>query len=391
MTRRRSWLLLLTSVLVLGACGSPSPTPLPATTAATAPVQSPLPAVVPPATASPEPTATRPPAPSETPVAAVTASTPVPAPVEQPIRVIPLFGPAASAEAEFSGLAWYGDQLVLLPQYPGRFEGGADGALFALDRAPILDYLDGQTRALPQPSPIPFVAPDLATSVPGFEGYEAIVFHGDLVFLTVEANVEGDMHSYIVAGSAAPNLAEVRIDPATLTEIPQPVESPNKSDESLLIVGEQVLAIYEANGVVVNQEPVAHSFTLNLEAAGTLPFPAVEYRITDATALDRDGRFWAINYFFPGEPELKPAVDPIARKYGEGPTHAQYEYVERLLEFQVDDAGIHLVDRPPIQLALIAEDARNWEGVVRLDSRGFLLVTDKFPETILAFVPGVTE
>jgi hypothetical protein len=31
---------------------------------------------------------------------------------------------------------------------------------------------------------------------------------------------------------------------------------------------------------------------------------------------------------------------------------------------------------------------RNWEGLVRLDDRGFLLVTDLFPGTILGFVPA---
>ena len=31
--------------------------------------------------------------------------------------------------------------------------------------------------------------------------------------------------------------------------------------------------------------------------------------------------------------------------------------------------------------------ARNWEGIARLEGRGFLLVTDQFPDTILAFVP----
>jgi len=387
--KQRLWLLLLASVLLLGACRTSSP-PRPAIPSDTAEASaSPTPSTIPPAAATSEPTLAPSPTPSAAPAATVTPlPTAAPAPVEQPVTAILLSGPAAGADAEFSGLAWYGDTLVLLPQYPGRFAGGADGALFALDGSDILAYLAGEIDSPLAPSPVPFVAPELATSIAGFEGYEALAFHGDQVFLTIEAGVAGDMRSYLVTGAVAPDLAEVRLDPSTLTEIPQPAESPNKSDESLLIAGDEVLALYEANGVVVNQAPAAHRFTFDLAPAGSLPFPAVEYRITDATDLDSTGRFWAINYFFPGEPELKSAVDPIAREYGEGPTHARYEYVERLLEFQLDDAGIHLVDRPPIQLALIAEDARNWEGIVRLDGRGFLLVTDKFPATILAFVPG---
>jgi hypothetical protein len=65
--------------------------------------------------------------------------------------------------------------------------------------------------------------------------------------------------------------------------------------------------------------------------------------------------------------------------------------VERLVEFQLSHAGIVLVDRPPIQLELpdnlLGMIGRNWEGLVRLDERGFLLATDTFPGTILAFVP----
>jgi hypothetical protein len=43
---------------------------------------------------------------------------------------------------------------------------------------------------------------------------------------------------------------------------------------------------------------------------------------------------------------------------------------------------------PPLQLQLLGDIApRNWEGLVRLEQRGFLLVTDKYPMTFLGFVP----
>ena len=116
----------------------------------------------------------------------------------------------------------------------------------------------------------------------------------------------------------------------------------------------------------------------------------IEYRITDSTDLDGTGRFWALNYFWPGDKtELKPAADALAAKYGEGSTHARFTTVERLVEFQYTETGISLVDTPPIQLELIDDDnSRNWEGVVRLDGIGFLLMTDTHPETILGFVPA---
>ena len=57
------------------------------------------------------------------------------------------------------------------------------------------------------------------------------------------------------------------------------------------------------------------------------------------------------------------------------------------MALQYDADGITFVDRAPVQLELPGEDARNWEGIVRLDDVGFLLVTDQYPQTILGFVP----
>ncbi|MBV7336480.1 hypothetical protein KFU94_51275 [Chloroflexi bacterium TSY] len=123
----------------------------------------------------------------------------------------------------------------------------------------------------------------------------------------------------------------------------------------------------------------------HLTQSKTTSFPNIEYRTTDATALDADNRFWVINYYFPNEGVLLPDVDPIAELYGQGITHKQYDHVERLIELEYSESGIQLVERPPIQLELI-DAPRNWEGIVRLENRGFLIVTDKWPETILGFV-----
>ena len=40
----------------------------------------------------------------------------------------------------------------------------------------------------------------------------------------------------------------------------------------------------------------------------------------------------------------------------------------------------------PIEFILDDKNSRNWEGLVRLDNRGFLIATDKYPEMFLAFV-----
>jgi hypothetical protein len=299
------------------------------------------------------------------------------------VQIIPLAGPLAAASAEISGLAWYSDWLILLPQYPSHF----DDQLFALPQADIVAFLDGTAAGPLTPQTIPLAAPGL-TQISGYEGLEAIAFQGDQVFITIETGGGAPMLGYLASGAIAPDLSQIELDVDHLAEIEPPVPLANYSDETVVVVEDTVLTIYEANGRFVNPTPAAHQFSTGLEPLGTLPFPAIEYRVTDATAVDENGRFWIINYLFPGDiPKLNIAPDAIGERYGRGPSHAASDVVERLIEMQASNDEIVLTGTPPIQLELLPDgEARNWEGIVRLDERGFLLATDKFPETILGFV-----
>ncbi|OQY37114.1 MAG: hypothetical protein B6243_01430 [Anaerolineaceae bacterium 4572_5.2] len=224
------------------------------------------------------------------PASAATAEVTAAAEVE--VTDIVLTGLLEDRKAEISGMDWYGDNLIMLPQYPTYFTDAEEGYAFALSKDDIMAFLDGAVASL-APTQISFIAPGVKDKAAGFQGYEAIAFVGN-----------------------------------------------------------------------------------------------IEYRLTDATKLDGDNRFWAINYFYPGDEDLTPASDPIVETYGEGETHSANDGVERLLQFQYADSGISLTDAAPIQLKLLEEDLRNWEGLVRLGDSGFLLMTDKYPGTILGFVPA---
>jgi hypothetical protein len=313
-----------------------------------------------------------------------------PSPVvhEVEVRPIPLAGPAADRKAELSGMAWYGDTLILLPQYPQRIPGGGAGALLAIERDALLAFLDGRQPGPITPRPIPLRMDGLEEKLPGSQGFEAIAFSGGRVFLTVETRQGSAMKSYLVTGTVGPELSEVRLDTSKLAEVLPQTDVDNMGEETLVVAGEQVLSIYEANGKLLPSPPVAHAFGLDLTPRASLPFPRVEYRVTDASAPDAQGRFWAINYFYPGEADLRVGAEPLAAQYGRGPTHQACEHVERLLQFQLSEAGITLVNQPPLQLRL-REDCkpRNWEALEVLEGKGFLLATDMHPETLLGFVP----
>ncbi len=300
---------------------------------------------------------------------------------EFPVQEIELAGPVADGNAEISGLAWYSDTLILMPQYP-KFD--RSGNFYALPKVDIEAYLAGTSSEPLAPLVVPVKDDGLAQQIDGFEGYEAIAFCGDRIYLTVEASGSDGMRGYLVQGYIEPDLSQIVMDTARITEILPQANVGNKADEALLIDGETLITLYEVNGVDINSDPVAHRFASDLSLLDTIPFPNIEYRITDATMVDENGRFWVINYFYPGDSVLQTDEDPL-REGGWGATHLVYEQVERLVELQLTGAEITLTDTPPVLLALPSDEARNWEGLVRFNE-GFLMATDKFPTTILAYV-----
>ncbi|MBX3010355.1 MAG: hypothetical protein KF832_02565 [Caldilineaceae bacterium] len=314
---------------------------------------------------------------------AITLSSPL-SNATHPVTEIPLDGPLALPMAELSGLSWYGDSLILLPQYPSRFQ----NQLFGLHKQEIIDVLTGRTTAPLRPFAIPFLDEGVTNQIAGFNGFEAITFIDDQIYLTIEAVQFTDTMGYLVSGTVAPNLSEIRLDPTRLTAIPAQTDLVNLSDEAIVAVGDQLATIYEANGLFVNPAPTVHFFDrFGLNQVGMLPLTPIEYRITDATAIDNSGRFWVINYFYPGDR----ALQPILRSRGaEGAIDETAKPIERLLELQFTTEGVVRTATPPLQLTLLDDHvARNWEGIVRLQTdevTGFLLVTDMFPQTILAFV-----
>lgn len=399
MFAKRILIFALVFALAIVAACAPAPTPTPVPTA------TPLPTAtrVPPTATPVPPTATATPVP---PTATATAVPPTatPTPLAELVpTTIPITGTLAHPRSEISGMAWYGDNLILLTQYPDfekrrNIAPDAPQAIFAIPKTEILAVLDGGRKDPIVPKRVRWIDEDIIKKVDAdgfnFQGYESIVFVGDAVYVTIETQSKTNpnlMQGYLLAGKIAADLSAITIDTTKMTPIKSPAPLNNMCFESMFAAGDKLIAIYEANGSGVNASPVGIVFDQKtLAQTGTIPFPNVDYRLTDATALDSAGKFWMPSYHFPGETELlkAPRVDAIATKYKQGPTHAQFVQVERFVEFQYTATGITLVDRAPIQLQLIDKDtARNWEGLVRLDNRGLLVATDTFPTTILAFIP----
>ena len=307
------------------------------------------------------------------------------------VVLLPLVGPLSHPRAEVSGLTWKDESLVILPQFPEIF--GKDGVLgfFVLDKKDIYSSLESVDPVALNPTRIECLATGMMRIISGFDGLEAMGIMGDRVYLTVEAKDDTCMAGYLVCGQYQMENDLVTIDMTRLTSIPMGVNIPNIAEESIIVAGDQVITFSEANGCNISKKPQAKVFDKTINYLGSIPFPTIEYRVTDATALDNEGRFWVINYFFPGDAgQLKPGRDLEIEKFGYPENWEEGQCVERLLELRlVGRERIERTETPPVYLTLSENGyCRNWEAVVRLDDDGFLLMTDKYPGTLLAYVPN---
>lgn len=305
--------------------------------------------------------------------------------IQAEVIEIPLSGPLATADAEISGMAWLGNRLIFLPQYPERFSDHSAGLVFSLDKEEILGYLEGQKVGTLQPEPILVTASQMPATISGYDGFEAISITGQRAVLLIEAGQGLFIHGYLIPAVFTPSQNELRLELENLVELPTPINLPNMAYEASLIFEGEALVIFEANGSSINPDPTALQFDPDNQILNRLAFPSIPYRLTDATALDREGRFWGINYFYPGDIFLAADQDSITPHDS---IVGRLTPVERLLEFKVEKDQI-LLDRSHI-LDLRGDGigpGRNWEAIARLEDRGMLIATDEHPRTILAFVP----
>jgi len=294
----------------------------------------------------------------------------------------------AIPNAEFSGMDWYNDKLILLPQYPDRFPSKFNGCFYSISKTKITNYLKAKERNPLNPIKIELDSKGIEENIKGFQGYEAIAFNNESVYLTIEAENSGQMSAYIIIGKIDTAGIKITLIPESLKGIPVPVNLENMAFETLTIYEDKIIVIYEANGKNVNDQPHAVSFDLELQTYEILTFPNIEYRITDATRIEKNS-FWAINYLFKGERELlNPEVNELSFKNDRDTLNSKNWTVERLVKFEIVKNQVILKDEVPVHFKLSEDgESRNWEGIVKYDSLGFLLITDKFPRTILAYIP----
>lgn len=298
---------------------------------------------------------------------------------EVAVRILPIADDLFADNPEYSGLAWWGERLVLLPET-------ARENMPVFTREQLITAIDsGADRPL-EAQRIPLELNGALDKISTIGGFEAIVFNGEEVYIALETLPFEMDHAYILCGTAKDD--KILLDPARVYRFPLSTSVPNFSVEALLWWKDALIGLHEINGVNVLPKPHAFRWKPPNAEPSKIPSSRLEYRLTDATAPDASGHFWVTNYFYTREAHLlEPQDDALAAKFGKGQTHAASEKVERLVEMVIDGDGVRITDTPPIQLALDDSTGRNWEGIARLGDRGFLIITDRWPRTLFGFVP----
>lgn len=323
----------------------------------------------------------------------ITGNDPEETPINQEyleeVAVIPLKLPEriSAASFEYSGMGWFGDYLVLLPQYPEGKDFSRKPNLFAIAKQDLLAAITDPDLELPVRD-IPIENSDLRSMIRGFEGFESILFVDQSVYLIIESRAGDPMMGYLIRGVVNGDLESITLDVNSIVELRPFSSELNATFEGMTYWNGSLYVMYEHNSMRNVKQPVAYQINPDLENIREIPFPVISYRITDATISDVYGKFWVMNYFFPGDTHLAVDQDSLVEEYGEGKTHAENDPVERLVQLQIENDQISRIDQPPTYLQLLDNDiARNWEGLVMLDNLGFLLITDSFPGSVLGFCP----
>lgn len=299
---------------------------------------------------------------------------------ETQIKEINLVGDILDPNNEISGMDWYKESLFLLPENINNY-------IFMIPRKRIQKYLLSKKNFPIHPKKISFSAPNYKNLIKGFEGFEAIAFFKNQVFILIETNFNNHMSSYLAWGIIDPNTYQIYIKDENLIKIDTPIQINNMAYESIIIKDKMAILLYEANGVNLQKNVHHRIFSLDNYSVSKIKGFNLEYRITDATKLDLHNKFWCINYFWPGENnKLKPENVFKIKDSQKIKVNKKLKTVEQLVECEVINDSIIRSKREPIQLKLENGTSRNWEGLVRYEKDSFLIVTDKYPRMILGFI-----
>ena len=171
---------------------------------------------------------------------------------------------------EFSGLTWFNDYLLLIPQFPNRVSPQANGAIPYLHRDSVIAAIENENIVL-EPGYFKLIAAGLENFFDPGSGFESATVSGNNIYLTIESVKGINTTGFVVMGEINPDEETIVLSEESLSEIKQVVEIFNFSDETIIYNNDHIYTFYEANGKNVNPYPVSHIFSKTLDPLGAVP------------------------------------------------------------------------------------------------------------------------
>ncbi|MCG8453450.1 MAG: hypothetical protein MI717_09750 [Spirochaetales bacterium] len=233
---------------------------------------------------------------------------------------------------------------------------------------------------------MPISIPKSLEEIDGYEGFEAITFDGDEVYLTIEVDRPNKMLAYIVKGMVTPN--GIVVSPKAL-RVDVPEQYDNMGLEGLTMYDRKLLALFEVNNEQLPSASSAYLCPKSFEECTPISMQNLEYRVTGLTRPSRSGEIWAINMV------VEYYSDMLKSNRKNNPCNEISGAIKNyptLVPLNICTEGVFRDMTYPVLCVKphpAMGDQPNFEGLVRLDDKGFLIITDQYPTTVFGFVRGV--
>lgn len=307
------------------------------------------------------------------------------------VKDIPLPATMAHANNEYSSMAIWNDEILLVPQYPAKY-------IYSLNKTGISNFTAGSSFSNDISKTYRFVHwYEVIAKIANYEGVEATTIIDNSIYFSIETTNPTDC--YVVKGKIAESdgKAFIVMDTTKLLALKKPLTKQGKlidnaGFESMVYDGKgSIIAMYEYNRADVDGGPFAYKFdtSLNKTSLKKVPFGTpLPYRLTDAVTTAQ-GQILAMNYNWNGDKQYHSAGEMVNCS-GNVQKDVSKTCYSRVIELEINNTITYKeilqteCTGVESQLTRKSMGCYNWEGIVPFEN-GVLVITDQYPGSYLRY------
>ena len=279
--------------------------------------------------------------------------------ISTPVVVTPLplnlAGFPAGSQTAITGMAWFSDTLVLLPQFPDLNAVAGQGAVFGIPRAVLQNAISERSSQAIELVKIPFLFQGIKADLPNSVGFHSLAFSGSQVFSTVLVNA-GITTLYLVKGQVSQDLKRITLGNRVQISSQSDTKPAPLFGSILMVAGKRIVLFETGIGSDAKASISAALYDFSLTPQGIIPFPHLESYLISVSSTDAQGSFWGLSCVLPTKAENNLM------------TAATME------EFHFTEYGIERTESPQLLFKLSNPSAHCPSGLERLGIEGYLVV-----------------